>query len=133
MRLPIDAHCSWPCALLTSALADAAAAPAKASFPPAVEAAAKSDITRSALEAPIRFLSSDELEGRAVASRGDQLAMLYLQTQLESMGYQPAGSAGQWQQRFDVVGVKASFPKVWSFEGGGTGRRHGRSDRSALV
>jgi Zn-dependent M28 family amino/carboxypeptidase len=109
------------CALLTSALADAAAAPVKASFPPAVEAAANSHITRSVLEAPIRFLSSDELEGRAVASRGDQLAMLYLQTQLESMGYQPAGSQtpdkpARWQQRFDVVGVKASFPKVWSFD-----------------
>jgi Zn-dependent M28 family amino/carboxypeptidase len=103
------------CALLTSTLADAAPAPSKASFPPAVEAAANGDITRSALEAPIRFLSSDELEGRAVASRGDQLAMLYLQTQLESMGYQPAGPHKQWQQRFAVVGVKASFPKVWSF------------------
>jgi len=102
------------CGLLSAAFADAAAV--NASFPPAVEAAANSDITRSALEAPIRFLASDELEGRAVASRGDQLAMLYLQTQLESMGYQPAGPQGQWQQRFDVVGVKASFPKVWSFE-----------------
>src|SRR6185437_15435715 len=107
------------CALLACGLAEAT--PESASFQPAVEAAAKSDITRAALEAPIRFLSSDELEGRAVASRGDQLAMLYLQTQLESMGYQPAGPHDQWQQRFDVVGVKASFPKVWSFQAGGTG------------
>ncbi len=121
------------CALTTfplAGVAQAAAADAPArtgsastgpdSFPPAVAAAALSDITRNAIEGPIRFLSSDPLEGRAVASRGDQLAILYLQTQLESMGYEAGGPQGpngsrQWQQRFDVVGVKASFPKVWSF------------------
>lgn len=96
------------------------------SFPPAVATAAQTDITRNAIEAPIRFLSADALEGRAVASRGDELAILYLQTQLESMGYQPAGpqapsGSRQWQQRFDVVGVKASFPKVWSFAARGAG------------
>jgi Zn-dependent M28 family amino/carboxypeptidase len=133
------------CALLAIGLAQAAHGQpdSSAAFPPAVAAAASTDITRSALEGPIRFLSSDLLEGRAVASRGDQLAILYLQTQLESMGYQPGASQGQWQQRFDVVGVEASFPKVWTFEhsgaraahgagGAGTGGATGSADRTDL-
>jgi len=102
------------CALLVTALAGAGT-----DIPATVTAAAHNAITRASLEAPIRFLASDDLEGRAPAARGDELAILYLATQLESMGYEPGGPKGQWQQRFDVVGVKASFPKVWSFEAGG--------------
>src|SRR2546430_6812981 len=78
---------------------------------PALEQAGKTYITRSALEAPIRFLSSDALEGRGPASRGDQLTRLYLATGLEGMGYQPAFANGQWQQPFDIVGIKADMPR----------------------
>jgi Zn-dependent M28 family amino/carboxypeptidase len=98
------------------ALASGAAAP-DASLPDTVEAAARIHITRAALEAPIRFLSSDLLEGRAPATRGDQLARLYLQTRLEGMGYQPAFANGAWQQPFDIVGIKGQWPKSWSFQG----------------
>ena len=45
---------------------------------------------RRALDAPIRFLASDLLEGRGPATRADELTRLYLQTQLEGIGYQPA-------------------------------------------
>jgi Zn-dependent M28 family amino/carboxypeptidase len=86
-------------------------------LPAAVEQGARSTITRTALEGPIRFLSSDLLEGRGPATRGDQLARLYLQTRLEGMGYQPAFGNGAWQQPFDVVGIKGQFPKSWSFQG----------------
>ena len=84
-------------------------------IPPEVDAVAKRYITRDALEAPIRFLASDALEGRGPATRGDELARLYLATQLESMGYQPAGPGGQWQQIFDVVGITAEMPQTWAF------------------
>ena len=86
-------------------------------LPAAVAQVAHGTITRAALEAPIRFLSSDLLEGRGPASRGDQLARLYLQTRLEGMGYQPAFANGAWQQPFDIIGIKGQFPKSWSFEG----------------
>jgi len=87
-----------------------------ATVSPAVEQAAKTYITRDALQASIRFLSSDELEGRGPGTRGDQLARLYLATQLEGLGYQPAFANGQWQQPFDVVGIKAQMPPTWSFQ-----------------
>jgi Zn-dependent M28 family amino/carboxypeptidase len=85
----------------------------------AVEQTAHRDITRAALEGPIRFLSSDLLEGRGPGTRGDQLARLYLQTRLEGMGYQAAFANGAWQQPFDIVGIKGQFPKSWSFQGRG--------------
>jgi len=85
----------------------------------AVQQAAHRDITRAALEGPIRFLSSDLLEGRGPGTRGDQLARLYLQTRLEGMGYQAAFANGAWQQPFDIVGIKGQFPKSWSFQGRG--------------
>ncbi len=98
---------------LTSVFADGASLP---TITPAVEQAAKTYITRSALEAPIRFLASDGLEGRGPATRGDQLARLYLATELEGLGFQPAFPNGQWQQPFDIVGIKAEMPRTWSFQ-----------------
>jgi len=83
---------------------------------PAAEAAAKSQITRNTLEAPIRFLADDLLEGRGPATRGDELARLYLARELQSMGYAP-GIDGKWQQSIDVVGVSTKAPDTWSFTG----------------
>jgi Zn-dependent M28 family amino/carboxypeptidase len=102
------------------ALAGAGAALAQdPPLPGTVAQAAHRYITRAALEAPIRFLSSDLLEGRGPGTRGDELARLYLQTRLEGMGYQPAFAHGAWQQPFDIVGMKGEFPKSWSFQGRG--------------
>ena len=104
--------------LLLAALALAGVVRAEdAPLPAAVEQVVRRTITRAALEAPIRFLSSDLLEGRGPATRGDQLARLYLQSRLEGMGYQPAFANGAWQQPFDIVGIKGQFPKSWSFQG----------------
>jgi Zn-dependent M28 family amino/carboxypeptidase len=93
------------------------AAEGAAPFPAAVEQAAQANITRHSIEAPIRFLASDALEGRGPGSRGDQLARLYLATELEGLGLQPGGPNGQWQQPVEFVGLKAQFPKTWSFQG----------------
>ena len=101
---------------LTAALATLAVAQVPP-LPEAVDKAARTYITRAALEGPIRFLSSDLIEGRGPATRGDQLARLYLQTQLEGMGFQPAFAQGAWQQSFDIVGIKSQFPATWSFQG----------------
>jgi Zn-dependent M28 family amino/carboxypeptidase len=90
---------------------------ASTDIPANVAAVAKAEITSHTLEAPIRFLASDALEGRGPATRGDTLARLYLATELESLGYQPAGTNGGWEQEFDIVGVTARMPAAWSFAG----------------
>jgi Zn-dependent M28 family amino/carboxypeptidase len=103
---------------LLSVLALAGAAVAETtSVPRAVEQTARSNITRAVLEAPIRFLASDLLEGRGPGTRADELTRLYLQTRLEGLGLKPAFANGAWQQPFDIMGIKSTFPKSWSFQG----------------
>src|ERR1700710_2821446 len=92
-------------------------APAAVQLPPGAETAAKA-IDRASLEGPIRFLSDDLLEGRGPASRGDETAQLYLASTLESLGYQPALPKGEWQQSFEIVGIKSDMPKSWTFKAG---------------
>ena len=67
--------------ILLSGIAPAFAGPFD--IPVDVEGVAKQQITRGALEAPIRFLASDALEGRGPATRGDTLARLYLAAELQ--------------------------------------------------
>ncbi len=106
-------------AILTGAEKNAPAArTAPLQLPPGAEKAAKA-IDRSSLEAPIRFLSDDLLEGRGPASRGDETAQLYLASTLESLGYQPILPNGEWQQRFQIVGIKSDMPKTWELKAGG--------------
>jgi len=101
-------------AFLTAALAHAAAS---TDIPEAVARVAQAQITPATLRAPIRILASDEFEGRGPATRGDALSRLYLSTELETMGYQPGGDGGSWEQAFDIVGVKAKLPATWDFTG----------------
>jgi Zn-dependent M28 family amino/carboxypeptidase len=97
------------CAATT--LAGAQTAP----IPSAVQDVAKATITANVIEAPIRYLADDLLEGRGPATRGDLLTRLYLATQLEALGYEPGGASGSYQQPFDIVGTNAQMPEVWTF------------------
>ena len=103
----------WSAAALAQVLA---AHTETALVPPEVQQAADASITRAVLEAPIRFLSSDLLEGRGPGTRGDEVARLYLQTQLESMGYAPAFPNNAWQQLFALVDMKSAAPPTWRFD-----------------
>ena len=87
-------------------------------FLPASATKAAQAIDRGTLEAPLRFLSDDLLEGRGVASRGDQASRLYLQSVLEMLGYQPGAPGNSWQQPVDMVGIKSHAPKTWDFKAG---------------
>jgi len=86
------------------------------SLPPDAQAAADS-ISANSIRAHVRFLADDLLEGRGPATRGDQLAELYLATELESLGFEPGAGDGKWIQQFDIVGVNAKAPATWSFHG----------------
>ena len=63
-------------------------------------------ITANDLEAHIRFLASDELEGRETAERGQKLAAKYLATQFKKIGLKPGNIAGKepsYMQSFELV------------------------------
>ncbi len=72
-------------------------------------------ITADDMRAHIVKLASDEFEGRGTASKGDELAMQYLEQQLKAIGFQPGGADGSYRQTFDVVGVTGKLPKTWEF------------------
>ncbi len=62
-------------------------------------------ITPERLRAQLTLISSDEFEGRETSYRGQKLAALYLASQFELMGLQPAGDSGTYYQHFPVVHI----------------------------
>ena len=70
---------------------------------------AASAITVDGLRADIRFLSSDLLEGRGPATRGDALGESYIQAQMEGMGLKPGAPGGGWIQKVPLVGVRPTY------------------------
>lgn len=107
--------------------AGGAESPAAAGAPDAAARTAAEAITAPALRAPIRLLASDLFEGRGPATRGDALTRLYLATALEGLGLAPAGPTGEggtgggWEQPFEIIGIAAALPPVWSFQAAGGG------------
>ncbi|MBN2207027.1 MAG: M28 family peptidase [Candidatus Aminicenantes bacterium] len=71
---------------------------------PACKAAKPRPVTPGEIEAHIRFLSDDLLEGRGLGSRGLALAALYQASYLQSLGLEPVFDGG-FRQPFDVKGV----------------------------
>jgi Zn-dependent M28 family amino/carboxypeptidase len=57
------------------------------------------------MRAHVKYLSSDELEGRGVGTRGGKLATDYIAAQLQAEGVQPGGNGGTYFQRVPLVGA----------------------------
>jgi Zn-dependent M28 family amino/carboxypeptidase len=79
-------------------------------------------ITPETLQAPIRYLADDLLEGRGPATRADKLTQLYLASTLQSLGFAPGAGNGSYIQAFDVVGITSGPPDTWEFRKGGEAR-----------
>jgi hypothetical protein len=65
-------------------------------------------VSREALEAHVRFLASDLLEGRMTGERGYDLAALYAESRFRALGLEPAGEEGTYRQtvpfrRYQIV------------------------------
>jgi Zn-dependent M28 family amino/carboxypeptidase len=74
------------------------------------EKAAAGAITEDVIRGHVRFLSSDLLEGRAPASRGDSLAQQYVQAQMEAVGLEPGAPGGGFIQKVPLVGITSKVP-----------------------
>jgi Zn-dependent M28 family amino/carboxypeptidase len=68
---------------------------------------AASRITAQEIDAHLRFLSSDLLEGRAPATRGGQLAEQYIASELMAFGVKPGVGDTSYFQRVPIDVVKA--------------------------
>src|SRR6266540_3314987 len=70
------------------------------------------------IDAHLRFLSSDLLEGRAPATRGGRLAAEYIASQLEAFGIKPGASDSSYFQKVPIDIVTAD-PKTISVKASG--------------
>jgi len=68
-------------------------------------------ITPEEIDAHLRFLSSDLLEGRAPATRGGRIAEEYIASQLKTFGVKPGVGDTSYFQRVPIDVVKAD-PKT---------------------
>ena len=83
---------------------------------PAAETASNA-ITGDYMREIIVEISDDSYEGRGPGSRGDVKARNYLAARMEDLGLQPGAADGTWEQPFELVGINASQPGSWTFEG----------------
>jgi Zn-dependent M28 family amino/carboxypeptidase len=81
-------------------------------------------IRASALSAHVRFLADDLLEGRGTGTRGHAVAARYLATQLQALGYEPAGERGTWFQDVPLIGMTV-MPEDCALEVDGARLRYG--------
>ncbi|MCV2886148.1 M28 family metallopeptidase [Aestuariibacter sp. AA17] len=70
-------------------------------------AASTAKVDAKRIKAHLRFLSDDLLEGRDTGSKGHQIASLYIATEFEKYGLEPAGDNGTYFQ--DVTFRKATL------------------------
>jgi Zn-dependent M28 family amino/carboxypeptidase len=85
--------------LLASALSIFAAAP-EDRLKPALDA-----ITPDGLLAHIKILASDEFEGRAPGSKGEELSIKYISDQFKSIGLNPGNPDGTYTQEVPLAGI----------------------------
>ena len=94
-------------ALAALALAACAATPIPVPSQPvdafAVASAATPQFSAQRLSDHIKYLASDEMEGRFPGLVGERLTLAYLQAQYEAMGLEPGGRDGSWLQPVELV------------------------------
>jgi hypothetical protein len=78
-------------------------APRQAADAFAVASAATPQFSAQRLSDHIKYLASDEMEGRFPGLVGERLTLAYLQAQYEAMGLEPGGRDGSWLQPVDLV------------------------------
>ena len=90
----------------------------------AQQARAAAPITAAEVDAHLRFLSSDLLEGRAPATRGGQLAAEYIASELREDGVLPGVNGSYFQDvPIDIVGARQQTIRVST---GGKAPKHMR-------
>src|SRR4029077_8806946 len=76
-------------------------------------------VSTAAMDAHLKYLADDLLEGRAPATRGGRLAAKYIAAQFEAIGWEPVGSDGSYFQAVALVGMTPHPSLVWG-KGGAT-------------
>jgi len=77
------------------------------------------DISPERIRAHVKFLSSDQLEGRGPGGRGGQLATEYIATQFMLAGLKPGGDNGTYFQQVPLTGIQTDKSAQLSASQGG--------------
>jgi Zn-dependent M28 family amino/carboxypeptidase len=85
--------------------------------PPQLDAALNS-LTTDELAQHIQALASDEFEGRAPASKGEELTIDYIANQFKQYGLQPGITDGTYFQKVPLVGITADPNMELTFAAG---------------
>jgi hypothetical protein len=98
-------------------------APRQAADAFAVASAATPQFSAQRLSDHIKYLASDEMEGRFPGLVGERLTLAYLQAQYEAMGLEPGGRDGSWLQPVDLVRFTPELAPTAAWTGA-DGARH---------
>src|SRR5258708_37124247 len=72
-------------------------------------------VDKEKIRAHVKYLSSDELEGRGTGQRGGDMAADYIGKQFASYGLKPAGDNGSFFQEVPMGGVKTLPETTFKF------------------
>ena len=86
-------------------------------------------VSTKALDAHLKYLADDLLEGRAPGTRGGMLAAKYIAAQFEAFGLEPAGPDGSYFQPVALVGIMPHPSLMW----GKAGAAHALKYRDEFV
>ena len=79
-------------------------------------------IDASSLLEHVRTLASDEFEGRAPGSPGEEKTIAYLTEQFNMLGLVPGNPDGTWVQKVPLVGITPAEGSTLTVRGGGQSR-----------
>ena len=79
-------------------------------------------IDASSLLEHVRTLASDEFEGRAPGSPGEEKTIAYLTEQFSLLGLVPGNPDGTWVQKVPLVGITPAEGSTLTVRGGGQSR-----------
>lgn len=80
-------------------------------------------VSADRIRAHVKYLASDELEGRGVGTRGENLATNYIASQLEAAGLTPAGDGNTFFQQVPMVGSATQPDATLTVKGSGQNAR----------
>lgn len=84
----------------------------------AQEASGIDTITAADLHSKIKPLASDEFQGRAPSSPGEEITVAYIRDEFIKYGLEP-GNNGSWYQDVPLVDITADSNQTLTFSGGG--------------
>src|SRR3954462_5341542 len=89
-------------------------APQSQSSSPALAVASIPKPDPQALLDHIKVLSSDEYEGRAPGTKGEELAVKYIQDQFKRLNLKPGNPDGTYLQKVPLVGITGTEAKPFT-------------------